>query len=253
MEKADKVVEAFLQTESHRKIWTGTQTECPDCGLAPIQLQNGHECIDGYIHFEKNGRKIAALCPNMKRKLFLDSCRSALGDSGITEPYLKKTFEKFDPRDNPAEFEIVKKWSANPSGWLFIYGDVGTGKTHLACAAMQSAIMTGLRGCFASAPDILWEVQPSASQAEQIMKRLMNVEILALDDLGAHRDTPFAVEVLFRILNLRYMAAAPTIITSNWTLKDMADHGIDWKRIADRILEMTKPDRAIRLIGGSKR
>lgn len=208
-------------------------------------------CDSGYYYFERDGHRTVAECPNKKRNDFQERCRQMLKSAGITESYLKKTLDKFEPTGN--EVDIVKVWADEPKGWIFLYGDVGTGKTHLACAALQVAIMNGLKGYAASAPDVLWEVQPSEGNADQIMKRLMDADILSFDDLGAHRDTAFAMEVIFRILNRRYMAALPTIITSNWTLKDMAKIGIDWKRIADRIVEMTRPNRILKLKGESRR
>ncbi len=228
-------------------------TKTEKCSLCGLEKLNGQECRDGYVHHEEGGKSFSATCPNMRKKWLADSSNTALGNAGIPEPYLKKTFDEFDAGENRGGVEVIKKWSKNPVGWIFLAGDVGTGKTHLACAAMQGAILSGKMGYVASVPDILWEVQPSARNGNELMNRLMEAPILCLDDFGAHRDSPFAVEVLFRLVNRRYMAQLPTIITSNWTLHDMGKRGIDWKRIADRILELCKPDRIIRLKGGSRR
>lgn len=221
------------------------------CEVCKMPRREG--CDSGYYYFEKDECRTTAECPNKKKKAFQERCQRVLNSAGIPEPYLKKTFDQFEPAGNESVFNTVKSWAENPSGWIFLHGAVGTGKTHLSCAAIQVAIMKGSKGYFASLPDVLWESQPSNNGANELVKRLMEIPLLGLDDLGAHRDTTFAIEVIFRILNRRYMAALPTIITSNWTLKDMANIGIDWKRIADRIVEMTRPNRILKLKGESRR
>ena len=212
-------------------------------------------CAGGWFHTERDGSQpgTSVKCSNKKAKEFQDRCRRVLKTAGIPEPYLRKTFEQFEPEGNEDVVEVVKTWSDKPEGWLFLYGQVGTGKTHLLCAALQAVIMNGHIGFVASLPDILWEAQPSNSGAREMVQDLMDTQILGLDDLGAHRDSPFALEVIFRVINKRYMTALPTIITSNLTVRDMAGMNIDWKRIADRIVEMTRPDRILKLKGESKR
>jgi DNA replication protein DnaC len=44
---------------------------------------------------------------------------------------------------------------------------------------------------------------------------------LILDDLGAHASTPWAQEKLFQLLNHRYNAQLPTVITTNQRLEEL--------------------------------
>jgi hypothetical protein len=178
------------------------------------QMTRREGCADGFFSFDRDGSRTTSKCPNKKQKDFQDRCRRLLNSAGIPEPYLQKTFDQFELAGNESVFNTVKSWAEKPNGWIYLHGPVGTGKTHLSCAAIQVAIMKGSKGYFASLPDVLWESQPSNNGANELVKRLMEIPLLGLDDLGAHRDTMFAIEVIFRILNRRYMAALPTIITS---------------------------------------
>ena len=190
----------------------------------------------------------------MKKKLHREACRRRLGSAGIPGRYLEKTFDQFDSVGNVEAFAIVSEWSRAPAGWIYLHGKVGTGKTHLGCAAISRMIMMGISAMMSSAPDIVWELMPDRrGDADGLIKTLMEIDVLGMDDIGAQRETPFATECIFRIVNRRYMAGLPTIFTSNWSLRDMARQGADWIRVADRINEMVKPNRLLELRGGSKR
>ena len=69
-------------------------------------------------------------------------------------------------------------------------------------------------------------------------------ELLVLDDLGAERNTPFAMEVVYRVIDDRYTSGKPMVVTTNLTLEQMkkADGlGVDYQRIYDRVLGMCIP------------
>lgn len=80
---------------------------------------------------------------------------------------------------------------------------------------------------------------------------LMRCSLLIIDDLGVERNTEYAVENVFNVIDRRYRSEKPLIITTNLKLDTLLDEKtIDKKRIYDRILEMCVP---VRLIGTSKR
>jgi DNA replication protein DnaC len=75
----------------------------------------------------------------------------------------------------------------------------------------------GLGAAYASTPDLLRFVRRgiAGGGADERLDALMEVELLVLDDLGAERMTPWADEQLFVLLNARYLAERPTVLTSN--------------------------------------
>jgi DNA replication protein DnaC len=71
---------------------------------------------------------------------------------------------------------------------------------------------------------------------------LNHYELLVLDDLGTERNTPFAMEVVYRVIDDRYTSGKPMIVTTNLTLEQLKKSDIvDYQRIYDRVLGMCIP------------
>ena len=128
----------------------------------------------------------------------------------------------------------LREWSAQPDGWIVLTGNHGVGKTHLACAIANVRIDQGDRVAFATVPDLLDHLRASYKQDQsesydQTFKRLLEVKLLVLDDLGAHRSSDWAEEKIYQLINHRYTTRAWTIITMNGKPSSLED------RIASRL------------------
>lgn len=107
--------------------------------------------------------------------------------------------------------------------WLILYGRYGTGKTHLAAAAIREAITHGISGCyFRSWTEYLkrlqasWDRQPGEQRSSDIVTELQKGTLVAIDDLDKRRDpSGWAREELYTVLNYRYNARLATILTFN--------------------------------------
>ena len=115
-------------------------------------------------------------------------------------------------------------------GTLLLEGETGTGKTHLAIGALFDAwTRHGIFGQFWPVIDLLERfrrtMQGDRAQetAEQIEAALDRVDLLVLDDLGAQRDTDYAGERLFSLIDHRYSRRLPTIVTTNVELMALPD------------------------------
>lgn len=143
-----------------------------------------------------------------------------------------KTFESFNPdgigltehrRNNlRLVYELVRNFAEDLGGWLVITGGYGCGKTHLAAAVANYQILQGNAVLFVTVPDLLDYLRssfnPALSQEEQYQSRFDEIKtapLLILDDLGIENATSWAVEKLYQILNYRYNAKIPTVITTN--------------------------------------
>jgi DNA replication protein DnaC len=105
-----------------------------------------------------------------------------------------------------------------PAGNLLIYGTVGAGKTGLAHATLRHLIEHGTTGLFTNVRDLLADLRASYDHHQPaVYDRALRVSVLCLDDLGAERPTPWAVEQLARLVDHRYDHCLATIITSNYT------------------------------------
>lgn len=118
---------------------------------------------------------------------------------------------------------------ADPRTWLYFYGPVGVGKSHLAAAIGTAWADGGLgRAAYASAPALLRYIragyQDGSADARLIALQL--VDLLILDDLGTEYHKPgehygHTDSTLFELLADRYTYARPTVITSNLALDDL--------------------------------
>ncbi len=123
-----------------------------------------------------------------------------------------------------ARYEIAhdaaQRFADKPAGLLLLSGGNGVGKTHLAAAAANRLIEQGQPVFFAFVPDLLDQLRGSyASDSElgyeELFDLVKSVPTLILDDLGGHSGTAWAEEKLFQIVNHRYAANLPTVVTSS--------------------------------------
>ncbi len=116
--------------------------------------------------------------------------------------------------------EFVDCYPGVERGLVFM-GSVGTGKTHLAVAALAELAATkGVRGLYVNAVQLVQELQLSFDGGgpgrEGILAPVTDSELLVLDELGAGRLTDWVRDLLYYVINARYMARRVTIFTTNY-------------------------------------
>jgi len=139
-----------------------------------------------------------------------------------------KTFQTFDLRTHelPAKereslkraFLTAKEYAKDPQDWLVFTGPYGCGKTHLAAAIANYRVERGYPALFEVVPDLLDHLRATFSPQSQIsydkrFEEIRTAPLLILDDLGTQSATPWAREKLFQLLNYRYNARLPTVVT----------------------------------------
>lgn len=110
---------------------------------------------------------------------------------------------------------------------LYLFGPVGTGKTHAACALALRAISEGTSARFATLAGIASRVRSSYGRRsgeaeEEVVNELVGCGLLVVDDLGKERATDFSLSLLYRIVDGRYGAMRPIVVTSNYPLPALA-------------------------------
>jgi DNA replication protein DnaC len=143
-------------------------------------------------------------------------------------PLTRLTFDKLLPRGRSSDpqnqerfaycLEVARHFAQEPKGWLVLSGPSGCGKTYLAAAIANHCLHEGNQAFFITVPDLLDHLRTTFSPGsdvayDELFERVRNVPLLVLDDLGSQSSTPWAEEKLFQILNHRFNAELPTVVT----------------------------------------
>ena len=202
----------------------------PDC---PLCHGVGYVRVDVPVGHPDFGRLQSCVC--QLDNLQLAKTQQLRQDSNI-EVLAGKTFDNFlaeginpDPDIRASlrfAYERCQAFANKPEKWLLLTGTYGCGKTHLAAAIANRCLATGQPVLFLNTPDLLDYLRASfapdagASYNERF-EEIRTVPILILDDLGTESPTNWATEKLYQIINYRFNARLPTVITTNKDIKDM--------------------------------
>jgi DNA replication protein DnaC len=147
---------------------------------------------------------------------------------------------------------FVKRFSEDPGadGLLFT-GQVGSGKTYLACCIANILLQSGRTVLFVVVPDLLDQIRSTFDSSKNneeftefdLLDMARQVPLLILDDLGAHNYTEWTRNKIYSIINYRLNHRLPVIVTTNISPEDMAVYL--GERTTSRLLEMCRPYRLL--------
>lgn len=134
---------------------------------------------------------------------------------------------------------------------LLLFGTVGTGKTYFAACIANALIDTGFTVVMTNFTRILNQLQDLKTDKQKYIDGFNRYSLMIIDDLGVERSTEFAQEQVFNIIDSRYRAGLPFIITTNLTSDEIKKpQDVSYSRIYDRILERCFP---VEVSGASRR
>jgi DNA replication protein DnaC len=134
---------------------------------------------------------------------------------------------------------------------LFFQGDTGLGKTHLSYCVYKSYMDSCHPAIFIDTPNLMNKIRSTYNKdakttQEDIMKKIKDVELLVIDDVGAEYVKPdangyesWAADILYQVVNDRQ--GKKNIFTTNFTSKHLAKkYGMMSKRILSRMMSNAK-------------
>ena len=183
-----------------------------------------------------------------QKQMDIERLKSSCFNSVIQWSY---AFENYQGEENQSliiaknfvkDYEEMKKENIG----LLFYGSVGSGKTYLACSIANALIeqyQVGVK--IRNFAQIINELQKGGFDFDKnaYIESLVNTSVLILDDLGIERDTSYAKEQVYNIVNNRYLKQKPTIFTTNLSYDTILNctESVEYQRIYSRIVEMCIP------------
>ena len=135
---------------------------------------------------------------------------------------------------------------------MLLCGSVGTGKSYYACAIANALAQREIGIYVATMPDLVSRLRGFDDSREMLLAKISQIPLLVVDDLGAERGTDYAVEQVYAVIDARYRAHRPLIVTTNIPVEQMMQSDdLRYRRIFDRILEMCSV--RLKLDGSSRR
>lgn len=175
------------------------------------------------------------------RMQYLDSMRR----TGFPDAEMRKwTFTESDHADPKIE-NVARKYASNFNTMrekgigLLLCGSVGTGKSFLAASIANTLIDQGTPCLMTNFSRIISRVSEKFGGDQKYLDNLNRFDLLIIDDLGAERDTEFTWEKVMDVIDARYRAGLPIIITTNLSMKQLSDQSdIRRQRVYSRLREM---------------
>lgn len=205
------------------------------------------ECESARYNAEKEKEKVQALKEQIERNR----------KSGFPESDMQGwTFEK-DDRANAKISDICHRYvehfpsmKSKGKGLMFL-GDCGTGKTFLAACIANALLDEGYSVLMTNFTRLVNTIFGMREGKQDYIDSLNRYSLLIIDDLGVERQSEYVAEIVQNIVDSRYRAGLPMLITTNLTPQDFNESGdISKTRLYSRISEMCLP---LKVAGADRR
>ena len=171
--------------------------------------------------------------------------------------YKEASFEKLELKRGEEYIKAVERCKKFCERWeqvrakgvgIYLYGDIGTGKTLLTACIGNRLLEKGVAVLFTSFLEIARALKDKYSRNESelsFMKNLEQVDLLILDDIGTEvivkstKEKSWLQEKIYEIINARYVQKKSTIFSSNESVLELHIKCGMQEKTVDRIVEMS--------------
>ena len=162
-----------------------------------------------------------------------------------------------DDRKNPVLSDAVRRYADNfyemrqKNIGLLLHGPVGTGKTFYAACIANELLEKEVSVKMTNFTRIINDMQSTFDGRQEYLDSLNRNNLLIIDDLGVERESEYMQEQVYNIIDARYRAGRPLIVTTNISLEEIKNpKNVQRQRIYDRVLELCHP---VKVDGTSRR
>lgn len=205
------------------------------------------KCKDiGWFEIEKDGHIFMRRC----ECLIMKEAKFLMEKSGVSLEFQSKGFKNFDTRNNPqlsnakskaiGYYQNFFKIEHTRNNSIIFYGQVGSGKTHLGTAICSNLMSQNVAVIYMSYRNTLTKIKQvliDEADYKKEVNRYAQARVLYIDDLLKGRTTESDVNILYEIVNYRYMNNLPIIISTEKSLEELMNFD---EAIGSRIIEMCR-------------
>lgn len=205
-----------------------------------------HKCVDTLK--AQRDKDLDAINQAEQREREEARIRRVVDGAGVSPRHAGRTLDSLNAVNDKQQQAIdalkdvtEKVVSGKVAPNIILLGGVGTGKSLLAAAAIQSLIRAGGRGTFTTMKDIVRDYRATWSRDSEVseagfVRSMSATPVLVIDEVGVLAGTDNELAIIFDILDGRYRNMKPTILISNL---DMA--GVK-AAIGDRCVDRMRED-----------
>lgn len=195
-----------------------------------VTLERDYASLDLDPHWIRENRESA------QRRL-AESLPPRFRDAQPTDPHVAEWVGFVVSAAVETRNSVMAAVTQGPS--LLLLGPTGTGKTFQAWGAVRALAESGVsvNWTVTTAADMYARLRPRHRvDSEEEFERYQRARVLVVDDLGAAKGSEFTEEINYRLINHRYQAQMPTLITSNIPVRELGS--ALGERVASRLTEM---------------
>lgn len=206
------------------------------------------ECKDmRFIYVtDENGREMVRKC----RCYEIRRSQEMMMSCGISEEFQKKTFDNFDVAGS-RQLENAKNKAVQYAehfcdtehdrhNSIMFFGQVGAGKSHLGTAVCGRLMQSGVAVIYMAYRNAVTKIKQNIIDEDAYRRELnqyASARVLYIDDLLKGKLTDADINIMYEIVNYRYMNNMPLIISTEKSTGDLLEFD---EAIGSRLLEMCR-------------